>query len=86
MAEGRLFGNGPLGTAKGFSAWRAFCRPIAKQVINKEVAEMKIIPFAFYFLRLHFDVAFGRHYTSHPLDLRWRWSFWKRRRDANRRS
>jgi hypothetical protein len=46
---------------------------------------MKVIPFAFYYLKLQFTIAFGLHHTSHPLDLRWRWSFWQRREESKRR-
>ncbi len=46
---------------------------------------MKIIPFTLYYLKLQFSIAFGLHQTSHPLDLRWRWSFWLRREEHLRR-
>lgn len=59
---------------------------VAGGIEQGEGLRMRLVPFFFYYLTLHFRVAFGLHYTSHPLDLRWRWSFWSRREDSRRRT
>ncbi|MCC6327529.1 MAG: hypothetical protein IT174_03360 [Acidobacteria bacterium] len=47
---------------------------------------MRVIRFAAYYIKLQVRVALGFHYTSHPLDIAWRWSFWRRMDEAKRRN
>jgi hypothetical protein len=39
---------------------------------------MDKIVFGYYFLKLRLDVLIGRHKTTHPLDIKWRWKHWLR--------
>jgi hypothetical protein len=38
---------------------------------------MKTISFLFYYIKLLFDVSVGLHPTANPLNIKWRWKFWK---------
>ncbi|HEX8738053.1 MAG TPA: hypothetical protein VF721_22155 [Pyrinomonadaceae bacterium] len=40
---------------------------------------MKIISFLSYYLKLRLRVSLGFHITANPVDLKWRWKYWKYR-------
>ncbi|MCB1025825.1 MAG: hypothetical protein KDB79_15630 [Acidobacteria bacterium] len=47
---------------------------------------LMLMGFGYYFIKLKLLVVFGLHHTANPLDLRWRWNYWKRRENSiNRR-
>jgi hypothetical protein len=45
---------------------------------------MKLVMFSIYYAKLQLLVQLGLHHTSNPLDLGWRWKYWKRRRTDGR--
>jgi len=38
---------------------------------------MKVMQFSVYYVRLQLAVMFGIHRTLYPMDIRWRWRFWR---------
>ncbi|MEJ7862987.1 MAG: hypothetical protein WKF90_15270 [Pyrinomonadaceae bacterium] len=38
---------------------------------------MKIILFAYYYLKLRLNVLLGVRRTSNPLSIKWRWRYWQ---------
>ena len=48
---------------------------------------MKIFQFLMYYFDLHLRVLFGFYHTSYPLNINWRWKYWKKKyeREHNRR-
>lgn len=38
---------------------------------------MRVISFAFYYVKLLLGVTLKLHQTANPLSLRWRWNFWQ---------
>ena len=48
---------------------------------------MKLILFSIYYCKLYLSVAFGFYYTSLPLNVVWRWKYWKynRQKQQNHR-
>jgi hypothetical protein len=43
---------------------------------------MQRILFLLYYLKLRVTVLLGIHQTSNPLDMKWRWNYWRVRRAA----
>lgn len=41
---------------------------------------MNKILFLLYYIKLRLSVAAGIHHTANPLDIKWRWNYWRNKR------